>query len=354
MPSRVNRFVRLPCALVVLGALFIAHSAWAGAQEDQRREQRERERGRFAVGVAITSGILIAQQNGQIDSTANVDQASLPCFSFPFCNPLPVGDPNHFNSASVPSPIVSPEPFGQPVLGAANTVSPNLGLNIELMTPALEILPGKPRFFGTFEILPTFASETSVAVQGVGNRFIIPDQAPITFQAPAIAGTGSRVEAEVMTTVLAANIGAAFAFELRDRVVRIKPSVGWLRWGVIAEGRVLDAYKDDAVRPQNRRPIYGAHIRLVELSGRGSAFFNAVGPGLEVEMELDKRGSFRPVLYASGFAYRTVGDEPITFKAAKDVSDELGNARYAADWAFWVDDWSYRAGIGFRLRWVGD
>ena len=348
MRSPVNRLARLAC---VLSLLLAAGPSLA----DPRDAQWHEEQGRFALGVAITGGVLIAQQNGRADTTAIISSLQ-PCFLFDLygtCTPGPAI--NGRNPANPPSPVVSPTPFANNAASNANSVSPNMGVTLELMTPALDIVPGKPRVFAAFEILPTYASELTVALSGAATELRAPENLePQFFSVNAIEGSGSRVTAEVMTTVLAANLGPAFAFEYRDRVLRLKPSVAWLRWGVITEGKSLDAFKNDPVVFQNQEPLYGSFIRNVDVRGRSSGFFNAVGPGLELEIELGRRGDFRPVMYASGFAYRTVGEDTIVYQGSSGtINDTLGQATYLATYTFQVDDWSYRAAIGFRLRWVG-
>lgn len=341
MRSPVNRLVGHGCAIArvaLMAAVLVAPSAWAGPEDDAR----EREKDRFAVGMAITSGVLIGQQNGRVETSADVTVPP-PLFLTGEASPRFV-------------PVETPAPFARPAVDALNAVSPFVGVNLELMTPALDIVPGAPRVFGAVEFLPTFASKSTVALQGVATEFKIPDFEPRFFPANAISGTGSRVDAEVMTSIFAANLGVAFAFEVRERLLRVKPAVGWIRWGVIAEGKALDAYKDDpdVFPPVFAPPFYGSNIRLVEISGRGSGFFNAVGPGLEIEMELGRRGPFRPVMFLGGFAYRTVGEDSIVFTEQTTVNDPLGEATYGARWTFQVDPWTYRAALGFRLRWVGD
>jgi len=357
MRSPVNRVVLLCCALV----LSAGAPAWSAATardadpELTEAERRDREAGRFAIGLAITSGMLINEQAGAFAPDENVI-AVPPCFRFQF-----PPNPNLCNGNPAGGPIVDPAPFLAASEGTTNSLSPNVGLSLELMTPALDAipfipeLPGRPRAFVTAEILPTFADARTVMLQGSATEFILPEnRVASSYPASAIAGTGARLTAEVMTTVLAANLGVAFGFEMRDRLLRIKPSVGWIRWGVVAEGKALDAYKDDPVLPQISQfePRFGANTRFVELTGRRSQFFHAVGPGLELEMELPRRGNVRPVLYASGFAYRTVTDQDFLFREETTAVDPLGEAEYFAQWSFAVADWSYRAAIGFRLRWV--
>lgn len=279
------------------------------------------------VAIGITSGVLIAQQDGTITKTAQV-------FSFTPGTKFPA-------------------PFGPNVNGSVNSVSPNVGVNLEFFTPALEIVPTKPRFFAAIEFLPTFAPNLTVALNDAATQFLVPDQQTNTFSALAIGGQGSRLNAIVMTSVVSADAGISFEFEFKERLLRFKPFAGWVRWGVQSTGRVLAAYKNDPLVPPNFPPFFGPDIRFVTVEGEGAEFFNAVGPGFELEMELEKRGPVRPVLYLMGAGYKTVGNDTFSYQANIGVNDALGAAAYSATWTFSVDDWSYRAGIGMRLRWVG-
>lgn len=279
------------------------------------------------VAIGITSGVLIAQQNGSINKTAEV-------FSF------------------TPGTRI-PAPFGPNVVGSVNSVSPHVGVNLEFFTPSLEFVPTKPRFFAAVEFLPTFAPDLTVALNDAATQFLVPDQQTNTFSALAIGGQGSRLNALVMTSVVSADAGIAFEFEFKERLLRFKPFAGWVRWGVQSTGRVLAAYKNDPLVPPNFPPFFGPDIRFVTVEGQGSQFFNAVGPGFELELELDKYGPVRPILYLVGAGYKTVGNDTFSYSSSVDVNDALGSARYSATWSFSVDEWSYRAGIGVRLRWVG-
>ena len=323
---------------------------------EREEEERRKESRRFAIGFSLVSGVFINQQNGQVNPEAQLQA-------------IPNADPNNPAFPFVPSPpaaygwpagafITAPDSFGKRISRDTLTVSPTVGASVDLMTPALEFVPLRPRLFAVAEILPTFASNITLALDGAATEFILRPviAQPINYPASAIAGLGTRLDSQVMTTMLAASVGLAFDFTFRERLIRLRPGVGWIRWGILATGKVLDAYKDDpsefGVIPLVP-PLFGQNIRLVQLEGRGAAFFNGLGPTLEVEMELQKRGSFRPSLYLTGGAFRTIGNDTLAFSATTSRDDALGQADYTAEWVLKVVDWNYRAGVGFRLRWVG-
>ena len=311
--------------------------------EQQIEEERRAESRRFAIGLSFTSGVLIAQQNATIRTQADVQSVPDP----PAAYGWPAG-----------AYIERPEPFGKSLDKSLLTVSPNFGATIDILTPALGFIPLKPRLFAVAEILPTFAGDVTVALDGAATRFLVQpaSTSPRNYPATVIGGQGTRLDSEVMTTTLAASVGISFDTNYRGRLVRIRPGVGWIRWGLIAEGEVLAAYKDDPDplgTPVLPPPSFGQNFRFVQMGGRAAGFFNGVGPTLEIEMELSRRGSFRPSLYLTGGGFKTVGNDELNFAASSSFDDALGEADYEASWKVKVQDWNYRMGLGFRVRWVG-
>ena len=311
--------------------------------EQQIEEERRAESRRFAVGLSFTSGVLIAQQNATVRTQANVQSVPDP--------PAAYGWPEG-------AFIQSPEPFGRDLDKSLLTVSPNFGATIDILTPALGFIPLKPRLVAVAEILPTFAGSVTVALDGAATRFLIQpaSTSPRNYPASVIGGQGTRIDSQVMTTTLAASVGISFDTTYRGRLIRLRPGVGWIRWGLIAEGKVLAAYKGEpdplgsAVLPP---PSFGQNFRFIQMGGRAAGFFNGVGPTIEIEMELQRRGSFRPSLYLTGGGFKTVGNNELNFSAKTSVDDALGEADYEASWKLQVQDWNYRMGLGFRVRWVG-
>ncbi|MBW2229946.1 MAG: hypothetical protein JRH17_06135 [Deltaproteobacteria bacterium] len=254
--------------------------------------------------------------------------------------------------AKVRSVIVSTgEELRPPASGNDLAVSPYVGLNVELMTPAFSSLPGRPRLFVNGEVLPTFAAQRLIALEGDPKGFeVLLDPATRAFDAEAILGQGSSTAATVNTGVYAAAIGVAFPFEFRERNLRIKPSIGWLQFSVDVEGRVLNAFK-----PQQDAP---ADIRFVTLTDRTTLTYNSIGPGIELELDTDPiLLGFRPTLFMDLHAYRIVGDRSVVLTDSVTISDSLdsslGAETYAARWEYSATPWIFRTGIGIRFAWVG-
>jgi hypothetical protein len=291
-------------------------------------DDRKAEAGRWSWSVALTSGMTIQNEFGVILPSVDV--------------------------ISFPAGTREPGPFREPATGSHLSVVPYVGLGAEVMAPEFDSVPGDPRLFLNAEFIPSFAPVSQVAGEGVASIFILPERLendPQFFLQEQISGPGSRLTAQTMTVVIAAALGVAFPFEVRDRYVRVKPTVGWIRYGVVTEGLVNDVYKDDI--PGSDPAIGGANIRFVTLHDRGSDFFNGIGPGLEIEVELGRFGSIRPAIYMDGHAYRLLGNQTITLHDGAYFNDALGEAIYRATWRFRVDDWMFRAGLAVRIRWVG-
>ncbi len=255
--------------------------------------------------------------------------------------------------------VTNAEPFRNPAEGDDLAVSPYVGGNLQLMTPAITAIPGRPRVFAVGEILPTFASSRNVANEGNIQRLEIPPEPGIPEL--GISGQGSVTTAEVQTLAFGAAIGIAFPFEVRGFQLRLKPSAGWIRYEVDVEGSVHRAICDGGgnrcktIVPDPPLPPIPGFARLIELQGGDSQWFNAIGPGLEIEMDVYRVGSFGVSVYLDGHAYRVLGDRTVDFSDSATFTDPLGGPdTYTADWSFEIDPWIYRAGLGFRIHWLGD
>lgn len=225
-------------------------------------------------------------------------------------------------------------------------VSPEVVFGVELMSPAITQIPGNPRFFANAEFLPTFAVTRNIAKEDDPTGF---DTMNPNIPEQGIGGQGSRTTAEVQTLAWAAGIGVAMPFEWRGRQFRVKPQVGWYRYQVDVDGVVLRAAK-----PFND----GQPGRFIELEGADSKWFNAIGPGMELEMVLGRRGPIEPSVFIGGQAYKVLGNRKIEFSDSVTISDSVAGLpptdTYTADWSFEVDPWVYRGWIGVRLRWLGN
>jgi hypothetical protein len=296
---------------------------------------------RWVPSLAITSGVTIQQQDGIADSVLFEDMSatSIPRRGF-------------FN-------------------GDDNAVSPFVGGTLELMAPAFSI-PTRPRLFVSGEILPTFASDRDLALQGDPGcvRGPEPDAECAKnedgsrvrgFTDSAANGQGSRTSAQIDTLVFGANLGVAFPLKIGERQLRIKPSIGWINYKVEAEGLVVDAACGTfpAPPPQNtvnRCTDVGPNpgfLRETILKGNDSQRFNGIGPGLDVEMDAARYGPLGVSVFMGARAYAIVDDRKISFEDTRTFDDQLGMDTAVGRFEVEVDPWIYRVHMGIRFHWLG-
>jgi len=288
---------------------------------------------RWVPSLAITSGVTIQKQDGYADSELFQDMS--------------------------PDPV----PLQGMVDGNDLAVSPFVGGALELMAPALAI-PTRPRLFASGEILPTFASDRDLAVQGDPSCVRGPEpNAPCAnspgglsgtpFDANSANGQGTSLIATVDTLVFGANLGAAFPVRIGARELRIKPSFGWINYEVKIDGYVVDAEcgNPNSVPPSTRCQDF---LRETRLSARSSQRFNGIGPGLDIEMEAARYGPLGVSLFLGGRAYAVLGGRTISADTSEAFDDLLGMDVATGRFEVKVDPWIYRANVGVRFSFVGN
>jgi hypothetical protein len=357
-------------AIIALSALVpIASLAADGGNSTESAKQAGEDR--WIPSLAITSGITIQNQKGSADSILYQDIDGL-----------------------------SPDPV--PLRGFVNgddlVVSPFVGGSFELMSPALPI-PTRPRLFVSAEILPTFASDRDLAIEGdpgcvrgpepkvrcARNEPTNEDGYPLrdlAFGEDSANGEGTRTSTKIDTLAVGANLGVAFPLKVGKRQIRIKPSVGWINYEVKADGFVVDA----ACEPEGRctdvgttmfilnpnpppfvigvpGPVKEGFLRETILSANASQRFNGIGPGLDIEMDTGRFGPLGVSLYIGGRAYAIVDDRTISFGASRTFTDQVSDPgadppvktdRATAQFEVKVDPWIYRAHLGIRFYWLGN
>lgn len=361
MQKRANDLL-LVGALVALGLLIPIASLATDAGKSAGPAKQAGE-DRWVPSLAITSGATIQQQQGLVDS----------CL---FSDDMTPADTSCNSRGTPPDPALRGLFRGDDL-----SVAPFVGGSLELMTPALPI-PTRPRIFLSGEILPTFASDRDLAVEGNPGcvRGPKPD-APCAkdedgsrrtgFGDDAVNGTGSRTSARIDTLVFGANLGVAFPLQIGKRQVRLKPSVGWINYKVEADGFVVDA-DCDPLAPFNGKcteftptpgfPSSPGFLRETTLADSASQRFNGIGPGLDIEMDTGQFGPLGVSLFMGGRAYAIVGDRTISLDAVANFTDQLSDPgatppvmtdRAAAQFEVKVDPWIYRAHVGIRFHWLG-
>lgn len=322
MPARRTSGWAALCVLVLVSAAASADTPEPGEGHGEL----------WVPSFAITSGVFFQQQSASVDSTD----------------------------------LTNDEPLLDPDNGRLWAVTAFLGLNLELLTPALD-LPGKPRFFVNGEVLPSYGFSLDIAKDGNPTGIDRPlgiepndpnvNNCPFEFGCYAEAevnGTGSKTTAQILWPAFAAHVGVSVPVELFGRQLHVKPSFGWLTQRIEMDGRALRAIKPVRSLPD---------VREVTLQAGKTRSFHAVGPGVEIELDMGRKGPVWPSLYLEGHGYRVISDRTTRFRDEESLSgcldatffcDQLlPPATYEANWKVEQKAWIYRAGVGFRFRWVG-
>jgi hypothetical protein len=251
---------------------------------------------------------------------------------------------------------VTNENLRPPTDGDDVLVTPYVGGTAELMTPGIQSLPGRPRFFVRTDVSAAFGSERKVARERTPSALpaVLPTEP--YFSEEAVPGIGSELSAEVQPLVVNAGAGIAFSLDLFERRIRIKPSVEYSREEIDFIGRVIRAVNvDTGIGATQTFPRKDAKFFGVTLEGDESEVFQALGAGIEVEMDTVRAGPFMISLYLAGRGMKILGDTKVEFSSQTTVSaPELipDPSDFTADWEFDKGAWNYGGGAGFRFRWL--
>jgi hypothetical protein len=223
-------------------------------------------------------------------------------------------------------------------------VTPFVAGSLELMTPGLTSVPGRPRLFVHGDAAASFAFTRDVAKEGIPGAFeLVGDFKPTdTVREANVGGQGSSTTAEVKPLLLSAGAGVAFTLEPWERRLRIKPSVEYLREDIEVTGVVHRAV---AIEDNPTAGEFPDNFRLIEFSGGEKRTFHGIGPGLEVELDTLRAGPFVMTVYVASQAYAFLGDLEV------ELSDTNEDGE-SATWSFEKNRWGFRAGVGLRFRWL--
>jgi hypothetical protein len=332
MRIRVNQRTTLVALCMALVAMPLSI---ARAQEAAPRPLSER----WIYSIAAISGITVQKQDASVESRC--EQGG------------PEGmRPNGTTRPPCTDPSVGePGPLRPSDSGSETAVSPFVGGSLQVMTPAFESVPGTPRVFASVEFMAFFAPDRRIAKEGNPAGVDIPEDTadPVGVSSDALTGRGSAVDAGVQTWGFGANAGVAFPARVGKRRIWLKPSFGWLQYEVDIKGRVIGGTKVQD-RPE---------IREIDLRNDKSRTYNAIGPGLEVELETGRYGPIASSLFIRAYAYKVIGERRVDMAdqtacpPCTAADDGLGPDQYSARWSWKQDPWIYRGGVGMRLHWVG-
>jgi len=322
MRAAVNDFA-------LLFAQLLAALLWVGvAAADESAAPRQAGAEQWVPSIAVISGITIQSWNGAVNS-------------------------------QVCEGCTTPTNLRMPVTGSDNDVTPFVGGQLEVMTPELS-LPLSPRFFVGADFSASFGTERSAAGQGDPSTLespLPPGGGATPYSQNTVLGQGSQTRAELDTFLVTARAGVAFPLELFGRAMRIKPSVGWIRYEVKVNGLVVSADCATFLTSTNCNPAGGGTTREIRLSDSTNESFDGIGPGLDIEMDTGRIGPLGTSLSIGASAYKILGNRNVDLTTSTSYPDTgipgIGASTASAQFHFDVEDWAYRAFLGLRLQWLG-
>lgn len=240
-------------------------------------------------------------------------------------------------------------------------VSPVVGVDLQLMTPTIPRIPGRPRLFARGEIQFAFGVSQNTAAEGEPSEAAPPGEGleNIDFATDALLGLGSRTSSEIQTLGWGAAAGIAFPFRFRGHQLWVKTGAAWTRYSVDVEGLVVSGLKND---PKRGSVPWGPELREITLTGKRSATYDGIGPSLEIEMDVGQFGPIGASLFVGGEVYRVLGNRAVRFSDSESFPEgtlsgsppyALPADTYTANWSYEVDPWLYRGRVGLRFSWLG-
>jgi hypothetical protein len=235
------------------------------------------------------------------------------------------------------------------------------------MSPTIVELPLgiRPRLFINGEVTAQFPPERRTANEAALKSKLDPppnNPEPVTYPTTAIQGVGTETKSVPKTFQFGAQVGIAFPIEVLGRRVRIKPSFGWVHYELDVDGRLLTAIKDDVNGDLalGSTTVWGPNLRDISLSSGTTRSVNAIGPGIEFELESGQFGPIGAAMFFGLHAYKVLSDrtiklkDKVTFPDGTLGGDGLLEDTYRATWGHEIDPWMYRMKMGIRFHYIGD
>jgi hypothetical protein len=252
---------------------------------------------------------------------------------------------------------------GTPQDASSRLMTPYGGISVEIMTPTHGALGDAEarslRGFAHIDLSYSFGPDYNLPATGNPGPFIsaIPSSASLT--QGAIIGQGGRTIISVNPFLLTAGAGVAFSFRAWDRVMRIKPSMEYLRQEISLRGLARRAVRVDPTPNALPGTPDDTYFRTVNLSGQTSRVYHGLGPGLEIEVETGRAGNFVVALYASAKAWTFLNNEDLRVETFNDDTlncpppppGQVNCSSESATFGYSQNDWAYGGSLGLRFRW---
>lgn len=232
---------------------------------------------------------------------------------------------------------------------------------VEVTTPSFfDEVPGRPRLFVRSDVGAIFGQEDDVDRSGdpknqLSLAQILIDSGTNNLDPNVVQGQGTRLSMNTERLTYSAGIGITFEEEIFGHVVRFKPSAEYMVQKVKASGIVSRAVT--LIGPSEGTvgdPNSLSDFRHILIQDRQQRFFHSAGLGLEIETDAGEVGPFIVSVFATGQALNMLGGREISFSAQNPDPSDPANADETADFRLQLNDWTYRAGLGVRVRWSPD
>ena len=292
-----------------------------GAADETALDETER----WVPSLAITSGI-IAQGASATATNQAVDDNGQPTDFKVLSWESGVGgvDCNNGILSTAPNscPVVidvaypfDPEGDG-PARGSKLLFAPLVGANLEVMTPGLTQLPGRPRGFVQAGAEASFGFDYSVAKEGdLGDMGGSPKGIPQ--QLNRVEGRGNGTFVEIASPLYFAGAGVALTAEVLGRRLRIKPSFEWMSQRIKVRGQTNFAVQLNGGRDATEIPY-----QFLYLNAQKKLRLHGIGPGLELEIDTVRLGPFVLALGVYGRAYHYLGRLNVSFGTSGVVGQQ--------------------------------
>jgi len=244
----------------------------------------------------------------------------------------------------IPSPpaVANPQPIRPFAADSGNFVVPYIEGSLELVGPAW-IFDARPFVSAGFG--GEFSVSRDIAKEGTTGEFELPplccgSTTDTGEQEALVKGQGSRLTAQFSSLYLTAGAGVAIPFETDAHAFRVKPSFRYMRDEVEVDGVVQRALLKEAGAHPNAVPD---DFATISLNASDTFAFNSIGPAVEIDTDLSRKGRMVASVFVAGAVYFLIGDRDFAFRATNPDGE-------SADFRVERDSVSYRLGIGVRLR----
>jgi hypothetical protein len=226
----------------------------------------------------------------------------------------------------------------------------SVGGTLDLSTPVLLEVPGRPRLFAHADV--GFTYDVNDLVVGIGDPGAEPVLPANQTASSAIQNIGASVRAEGKPLTFAGGVGPAFEFHAMERGFRFRPTLEWM-YRRDTMKTVFGGGESEAPPPQL---ACIPDCRFVFVRSQTEKGFHLIGPGFEAEADVGRVGDFRVGWYGSFRALYVVRDRKANLRSIGEWQRFDGQPTSRADTEFVTqyerEPWDYRFGMGIRISWL--